>query len=56
MGEVKMGTTVGESLDRLPNLRGLNALAKLIKPERQILKGVHVIKSLFAQAFKDIIC
>ena len=33
MGEVEMGATVGKPLDRPPNLQGLNALAKPIKPE-----------------------
>ena len=32
--EIKTGATVGKPLDRPPNLRGLNALAKLTKPER----------------------
>ena len=47
MGEVKTGATVGEPLDRPPNLRGLNALAKPIKPERRMPKGVHVMEFLF---------
>ena len=50
-----MGITVGKPLDRPLNLRGLNALAKPIKPKRYTLKGVHIIKSPFAQAFENII-
>ena len=55
MGEIKTGITVGKPSDRPLNLRNLNALAKPVKPERQTPKGVHVIKSLFAQAFENII-
>ena len=33
MGEIKTGATVGEPLDRPLNFRGLNALAKPVKPE-----------------------
>ena len=55
MGEIKISAAVGKPLDRPLNFRGLNALAKFIKPERRTPKSVHMMESLFAQAFKDII-
>ena len=55
MGEIETSATVGEPSDRPLNLRGLNALTKPAKPERRTPKGIHIIKSPFAQAFEDII-
>ena len=56
MGEIETGATVGEPLDRPLNLQGLNTLAKPAKPERRTPKGIHIMESPFAQAFKDIVC
>ena len=48
IGEIETNATVSKPLDRPLNLRGLNTLAKLVKPERQTPKGVYVIESSFA--------